>query len=87
MVRTAPRPPSCGIDAGERRKYSSHTVRFPEIPPFGLVQTGILLFSGADILAQYDKSGRSTGFGYVNYENEVDAETAKNDLDGVLAKG
>ncbi|KAG8907642.1 hypothetical protein FRB99_003104 [Tulasnella sp. 403] len=35
----------------------------------------------------YDRSGRSTGFAYVNYENPDDANLAKDELDGVEAKG
>jgi len=36
---------------------------------------------------RYDRSGRSTGFAYVNYVNEEDALLAKRELHGVLAKG
>ncbi|KAG8921508.1 hypothetical protein FRC00_008551, partial [Tulasnella sp. 408] len=35
----------------------------------------------------YDRSGRSTGFAFVTYENEEDAAVAQKELDGVLAKG
>lgn len=36
---------------------------------------------------KYDRSGRSTGFAFVTYENEEDAAVAQKELDGVLAKG
>lgn len=36
---------------------------------------------------KYDRSGRSTGFAFVTYENEEDAAAAQKELDGVLAKG
>ncbi|KAG8993366.1 hypothetical protein FRB90_000718 [Tulasnella sp. 427] len=40
-----------------------------------------------DPAIRYDRSGRSTGFGFVTYENEEDAAVAQKELDGVLAKG
>jgi len=36
---------------------------------------------------RYDRSGRSTGFAYVNYETVEEASLAQRELDGVLAKG
>ncbi|KIO31379.1 hypothetical protein M407DRAFT_241785 [Tulasnella calospora MUT 4182] len=40
-----------------------------------------------DPAIRYDRSGRSTGFAFVTYENEEDAAVAQKELDGVLAKG
>ncbi|KAG9027729.1 hypothetical protein FRB95_007426 [Tulasnella sp. JGI-2019a] len=36
---------------------------------------------------RYDRSGRSTGFAFVNYESQENANLAKRELDGVIAKG
>jgi hypothetical protein len=36
---------------------------------------------------KYDRSGRSTGLAWIVYENSADATKAKQQLDGVAAKG
>ncbi|KAI5123244.1 hypothetical protein M0805_001333 [Coniferiporia weirii] len=36
---------------------------------------------------KYDRSGRSTGIGYVHYETPTEATRAKNQFHGILAKG
>ncbi|KAG8910803.1 hypothetical protein FRC02_007003, partial [Tulasnella sp. 418] len=39
-----------------------------------------------DPAIKYDRSGRSTGVGYVNFVKQSEAEAAKAELDGVNAK-